>query len=50
MDMDLDTRELVEGFEQYVEAAELNVDSMVDAPATTVPCTVASFVSGFFSC
>jgi hypothetical protein len=50
MDLDLEARELVGGFEQYVEAEELNVDALVDAPATTVPCTVASFATGYFSC
>jgi hypothetical protein len=47
---DMDTHELIEGFDAYVEAEELNEDAMVDAPATTVPCTVASFATGYFSC
>ncbi|CQR66067.1 LxmA leader domain family RiPP [Streptomyces leeuwenhoekii] len=46
----MDTHELIEGFDAYVEAEELNEDAMVDAPATTVPCTVASFATGYFSC
>lgn len=46
----MDTIDLIKGFEEYVDADELNVDALVDAPATTVPCTVASFATGFFSC
>lgn len=46
----MNTRDLMEGFVAYAEAEELNVDAMVDAPATTVPCTVASFATGYFSC
>ena len=46
----MDASELIAGYEAYAEAEELNVAAMVDAPATTVPCTVASFATGFFSC
>ncbi|GAA2558859.1 MULTISPECIES: LxmA leader domain family RiPP [Streptomyces] len=41
MQNDIEIMELVGGFEAYTEAAELNIEASVEAPAATPTTTIA---------
>ncbi|MGH8929833.1 MAG: LxmA leader domain family RiPP [Egibacteraceae bacterium] len=38
----MDASDLIAGYEVYTNADELNVAATVDAPATTLPCSICS--------